>query len=267
VKNKTAILISLCLLISVLAVPALAQSEPQSQQSQKQPQPKPELFAFWEIVVEPGDASAFEAALRKEIALSPPYPWGAYSTMDFHYYFPTPIENFAGIDNLNKMDEQWMAKMGEKYKEVEKSFAETYQYYRFGVMSLRPDLSYTPPGPALKPEESKFIYLYFWYVEPGKEKEFETNLSKLNDVWAKAGVPFPGYTYQVVMGTEMPLYIGVCVWKSEVDFYASMEKAMGKQKQMPGFRELVSNAYACLRKTEIKTGWPRPDLSCLPETK
>jgi hypothetical protein len=267
VKNKTAILVSLCFLVGAFALPALAQSEPQSQQPQKQPQPKPQLFAFWEIVVEPGDTSAFEEAMKKEVALDPPYPWDAYSTMDFHYYFRTPIENFAGIDNINKMDEQWMAKLGEKYKEVEKGFAETYEYYRFGVMSLRPDLSYMPKGPALNPEEIRFVYWYFWYVEPGQEKEFEANLAKLNDVWEKAGVPFPGYTYQLVMGTEMPLYVGVCVWKSEADFYASMEKAMGKQKQMPGFRELVSKAYASLRKTEIKTGWPRPDLSCLPRTK
>jgi hypothetical protein len=260
-KNKTAILVSACFLVGVFVstLPALAQSQPQ--------QPKPQFFAVWEIVIEPGDMSAFEAAMKKEVALAPPYPWEAYSTADFHYYFHTPIDNFAGIDNIYRMEEEWMAKMGEKYKEMEKSFAGTYEYYQFGVMSLRPDLSYTPKGPALKPEETKFVYWHFLYVEPGQEKEFEETLMKLKDLWGSAGVPFAGYTYQLLMGTEMPLYVGVWVGKSEADFYAGMEKAMEKEKEAANYRELLSKAFACIRKTEIKTGWPRPDLSSLPKAK
>jgi hypothetical protein len=67
------------------------------------------------------------------------------------------------------------------------------------------------------------------------------------------------------MGAEMPLYVGVWSGPSEASFYAELEKVSKKEKELKDYPEVTAKAYASVRKTEMKTGWLRPDLSVLPK--
>ncbi len=255
-KPKTAVFLSLGLLVSVLLSPALSQAQEQ----------KGERFAIWEIVVKPSMAMKFEAMLKKEIEMGPPYPWNAYSTDDNHYYFTTPIENYAGIDKLFKMEADWAARMGEKLQEMVKGFAGTYEYYRFGVYRTRPDLSYMPEKPRLTPEETKFLYWGFAYVEVGQEQAFENLFKKWVELYKSKNMAMEWGTAVLEMGAEMPFYFWNMSGKSAAEFFTEDEKAtkMFDEKML---MELGNKFMACLRKYEYKTGKPRPDLSVMPKEK
>ncbi len=255
-KTRTAILISLGLLVSVLFSPALSQDQEQ----------KGEHFAVWEIVVKPSMAMKFEAMLKKEIELGPPYPWNAYSTDDGFYYFTTPIENYAGIDKIFKMEDDWWANLGEKVKEMMKSFAGTYEYYRFGVYRSRPELSYLPKKPRLKPEDVKFLYWGFAYVEVGQEQALENVLKEWVALYQSKNMAMEWSTAVVEMGAEMPLYFWNMSGKSAGEFFTEDEKA-AKKFDEEKVKELGNKFNACLRKYEYKTGKPRPDLSVMPKEK
>ncbi len=255
-KTKTTVLLSLGLFVGVLLSPVLSPAQEQTS----------ERFAIWEIVVKPSMVMKFETMLKKEIEMGPPYPWNAYSTDDFHYYFATPIEDYAGIDKLFKMEADWIAKLGEKFQEMIKGFAGTYEYYRFGVYRTLPELSYVPKKPRLKPEETKFIYWGFAYVEVGQEQVFESVFKEWVELYKSKNIAMEFGTAVLEMGGEMPFYFWNTSGKSAAEFYSEDEKAtkkIGEEKTM----ELVNKTFACLRKYEFKTGRPRPDLSVMPKEK
>ncbi len=255
-KTKTVGILSLGLLISLFFSPAFSQGQEQ----------KGERFAIWEIVVKPAMAMKFEAVLKKEIEMGPPYPWSAYSTDDFHYYFITPIADYAGIDKLFQLEEEWIAKLGDKFKEMMKGWAGTYEYYRFGVYRTLPELSYMPKKPRLKPEETKFVYWGFAYLEVGQEQAFENVFKQWVELYKSLNIPLEFDTGVVEMGWEMPFYFWYMSGKSAAEFFAEDEKIskkIGEEKIM----EMMNKTMACVRKYEYKTGRPRPDLSVMPEAK
>jgi hypothetical protein len=254
VKNKAGVFLAVGLL-SVLFVFS-GTTGAQEQKSQ--------LYSVTEVIVKPAMVAQFEAAVKKEIELGYPYPYSAYSTDDFYYYFLVPIENYAGIDAMNKTEGEWAAKAGQEYEAMMKSLAGTVEHYRSGVVRFLPELSYAPKKPRLKAEEEKFITWYFAYLEFGKEKEFADICRQFVDVSKSKDTSIGWNMYAVQSGTEMPLYFWAEGGKSAAEYFAENDKVikkMGEEK----FAELWSKSMATLRKYEIKTGRLRPDLSNMPK--
>jgi hypothetical protein len=255
-RNKMTVFLALGLLAVLFIFPGMTGAQEQ----------KSQLYSIEEIVVRPAMAAKFEAAVKKEIELGYPYPFSAYSTDDFYYYFLTPIENYASIDALNKAESEWAKKIGENHQALMKSVEGTFEYYRLGVIRFLPELSYPPKKPRLKPEEVNFTYWGFLYVEFGKEKEFADVFKQWVELYKSKDIPDGWSTYVVESGAEMPFYFMAASGKSAADFYAADEKAtkkIGEEKTM----ELGHKTMALFRKFEIKTGRPRPDLSNVPKTK
>ena len=225
---------------------------------------KSQLYFVGEMAVKPSGIAKFEAAVKKEIELAYPLPWVAYSTSDCFYYFLFPIENWAGIDAINKADAEWMAKIGDKLQELIKSLEGTIHYYRYGVIRSLPELSYAPKKPRLKPEEEKYISWGFAYLEFGKEKEFADVMKQWVEESKNKNTAIGWNTFVVESGAEMPLYFWAESAASATDYFAESEKdskKIGKDK----YSELGDKTMALLRKFEIKTGQPRPDLSNVPK--
>jgi hypothetical protein len=222
------------------------------------------LYSIEEIVVKPAMAARFEAAVKKEIELGYPYAFECYSTNDFHYYFLVPIENYAGIDALNKTEGEWAAKMGKEYQALMKSVEGTFEYFRSGVVRFLPELSYAPKKPRLKPQEEKFINWGLAYVEFGKEKEFADVCKQFVEICTSKGTSIGWNMFMAESGTEMPFYFWAETGKSPADYYTESERNMkkiGEEKNT----ELWGKLITTLRKFEFKAGGPRPDLSKLPK--
>jgi len=254
VKNKVAVFVAVCLCAVLFVFSGLTGAQEQ----------KSQLYSITEVVVKPAMVAKYEAAVKREIELGYPHPFEGYSTDDYHYYFLVPIDNYAGIDTLNKVEADWAAKAGEDFKELMKSVEGTLDYYRSGVVRSLPELSYAPKKPRLKPEEQKFIIWGFAYVEFGREKEFAEISKQIVELSKSKDTSIGWNTFVVESGTEMPFYFWAEGGKSAAEYYAENDKVMKKFGEEK-FAELWNKDLATFRKFETKTGRPRPDLSNMPK--
>lgn len=253
-KNKAAVFLAVGLFSVFFVLSGMTGAQEQ----------KAQLYSITEVVVKPAMAAKFEAGIKKENELGYPFPSEAYSTDDFYYYFLTPIENYAGIDAMNKAEGEWSAKIGQGYQALMKSVEGTFDYYRSGVVRFLPELSYAPKKPRLKPGEQNFLTWGFAYVEFGREKEFADVCRQFVDVSKSKDTSIGWNMYVVESGAELPFYFWAEGGKSAAEYHAENEKVMKKMGEEK-FAELWGKAMATLRKYEAKTGRPRPDLSNMPK--
>ena len=252
--NRRALFLAVGLLLFLCDLPGMTGAQ----------EKKSQLYFIGEMAVKPSGIAKFEAAVKKEIELAYPLPWIAYSTADCFYDFLFPIENWGGIDAINKADAEWMAKIGDKLQDLMKSMEGTVHYYRYGVIRSLPELSYIPKKPRLKPEEEKYISWGYAYLEFGREKEFADVMKQWVEESKNKNTAIGWNTFVVESGTEMPLYFWAESAASAADYFAESEKdskKIGKVKST----ELGDKTMALLRKFETKTGQPRPDLSNVPK--
>jgi hypothetical protein len=257
-RGKISIFLALILAVGLCVLSTLAKAEEQ----------KAEGYLVWDVLVKPSMASQYEALSKEEVSLYAEgkfaYPWYTYSTEDFHYFYVFQVENFAAIDKIYKTFAEAEKQMGEKYQSLAKRFVGTYEYVHIDLSYLKPDLSYTPKKPSLKPEESNFIWWGFAYVLPGKEKEFEEVSKEWVALYKSKNIPDGYGTYIGDLGSDMPLYFWVFAAKSLADFSSQDEKyvkMIGEDK----VKALESKTASLLRKWETKTGMFRPDLSYIPK--
>jgi hypothetical protein len=254
VKNKAAVFLVVGLFSVFFVLSGLTGAQEQ----------KAQLYSISEMVVKPAMAAKFEAAVKREIELGYPMPFETYCTDDFYYYFLVPIENYAGIDAMNKSEGEWAAKIGQEYQSLMKSVEGTFDYYRSGVVRSLPELSYAPKKPRLKPEEQRFILWGYAYVEFGKEKEFAGICRQFVEVSKSKDTSIGWNMFVVESGAELPFYFWAEGGKSAAEYYAENDKVMKKMGEEK-YAELWGKAMATLRKYETKTGRPRPDLSNMPK--
>ena len=249
-----AFLVSLCVLTS------WAQDEKQKSQA----------YFLLDVMVRPSMIAEYETAAKEMIALNAQYNasygWFGFQGDDFHYYFFMPVKDLADLDNMFKADRELEKKMGEeKSKEIEKLFSGTYECVHTYMIYTRPDLSYTPENPRLKPEEAIFSKWILYSVLPDKEKEFQEILKKFIPLAQSKNVT-EGYGISVgAMGMDAPQYVVSFSGKSAADqaaHYAKTIELLGEEVMV-----LLKKMVACTRKVEIKTAWFRPDLSYIPEEK
>jgi len=231
---------------------------------------KGQLLSVGHYVVKPSMVGEFEAMVKEWIVqcakYNYPYRWNASSSEDFLYLFFTPVDNFADIDNMDKADAELAKKIGEEQMQtLMKRFEGTYDYYRYYIARSLPELSYTPENPRLKPEESNFVFTDFYYVQPGKEKEFE-GICKEWVTLQKSKNIADRYSLAVrVMGTELPVYIGNSSGKNAADYFSQAKKNWEQIKDEG--EALWKKTMALCRKFEGRNSWRRPDLSYMPKEK
>ena len=257
-RGKVSILLMVGLVVTLWAVTALAQAE----------EPKAQLYFVEDVVMKPSMVAEYEAIIKEVVPLCAqhefPYPFYAYSTNDFHYYFVYPVENYADIDNLNKAWNELGKKVGVKqWQAMMERFVGTFEYYQYSVIRYLPELSYTPEKPRLKPEEANFVFWEFFYIPVGKEKELDEICQEWIELYKSKKISDGWETYVVEIGTEMPLYIFIERAKSAVDYYSQSEKILKLLGEK--YQPLIAKTYAIRKKVELKTGRFRPGLSYTPE--
>jgi hypothetical protein len=257
-KTKISVFLSVFLVFGLFAVADLAFSQ----------EKKPQLYFIEEYVVKPPMVVKFEAVVKKALELGFPVPVTTYSSDDLHYYFVySPTENYAGVDSLFKAFNDWMAKMDEKkLQEWLKSQEGTFEYYKQGMIRLKPELSYVPQKPRLRLEEETFFHWCFCYIEFGKEKVIEDAFKEWAALSKSTGIANGFTVFAGDIGTDMPFYIMAKGGKSAADFYGEWDKMIKKWGEEK-YAALLTKVMDCMRRYEYKTGMVRPDLSYLPEEK
>src|SRR5436190_12482020 len=126
---------------------------------------------------------------------------------DLTYTFAAPIQGFAGIGALNA-DFELMAKSDPKgFADLMKRGYAPVDSVREFILEERPELSYRPEKPSLKPEEAHFYHYDIYYVVPGHEEEAAAVSKDFVTLFKAKGVSQGYRIFTVVSGPEMPAVI------------------------------------------------------------
>jgi hypothetical protein len=220
------------------------------------------LFFVRQINVKPSKAmDYFEGTdkLMSQIKVHDfPYPINVFRCDDFSFLFTAPLEDMADMQNLGNAWEELMVKIGpEQDKKIQDLLDGTSEFREDGLIVTRPDLSYTPENPRLKPGEINFYRWSFAYILPGKETEFEETAKKYLPLMKSKNIPDGYLVYQVIMGEELPLYVLVQGGKGPADYFSiDSSEALGEEGQV-----LQSKLWSLIRKVAYKNAWIDRDLS------
>ena len=177
-RRKTLVYVGLGVLVCLSALTISAQLQEQEAQ----------LHFVRQVTVKPSKimdymewANEFMAQVQEHKF---PYPINVYRCNDFSFWFLVPLENIADLEVLGNTMNELMAKIAtEKGEKIQKLWSETTEYRKDGLIVLRPDLSYIPENPRLKPEEANFFSWTLTYILPGKEQEFEEMAKKYKSLY------------------------------------------------------------------------------------
>jgi hypothetical protein len=232
--------------------------------------PKPELYIIHEEVVKPSAVMAYEAvskdfvaALTEKKVSSPALNWFALMTTDFHYVYVARLDSFAALDSSQAEWNKAKDAVGpERWSALERRGNDAISSYSEVVTMRRPDLSYVPANPRLKPEEHRYFRLFFYYLIPGKEKDAEALAKDYVALFKQKNVPNPFSIFMSVFGNDLPLLVVSSPAKSAADYAAEDERV----NAMVGadVRPLEQRAMAITRRLETREGMVRPDLTYPP---
>lgn len=231
---------------------------------------KGQLFVIGEDVVKPSMVDQYEAAVKELMAamktheLAVPY-MQASMREDFHYYYLIPIESLGDIEKIDNAFGEVVQKIGqEKWKVLFAPFGEMLEYEKHVIAERADYLSYTPETPRIKPEERNFLHWTFYYIQYGKAEEATQIAKDYLKLFKSKNVPNGYHVYWGRTGIEMPA-LAVVQWaKDATDFYEQAKRSnelLGEEG-----KKLSKRAMAITRRIEHVSGWPRPDLSYMPET-
>jgi hypothetical protein len=187
-----------------------------------------------------------------------PYPINVYRCNDFSFWFLVPLDNIAELEVLGNTMNELMAKIvPEKGEKIQKLWSDTTEYRKDGLIALRPDLSYIPENPRLKPEEANFFNWTLTYILPNKEQEFEEIAKKYKTLYQTKKIPDGFMLSQVIMGDELPLYVLVQSANSPADYFSiDHSETLGKEGM-----SMQNKLWSLIRKIDYKQAWIARDLS------
>ncbi|HEX9163438.1 MAG TPA: hypothetical protein VF980_17155 [Thermoanaerobaculia bacterium] len=229
--------------------------------------PRPGYVLIHEEIAKPSMLVQYEAttrdinkALTDTHADPKNFAMNLYVTSDMHYLYVWPIANWAAIDAMQQNFVSLGQTIGQdRWRDLmNRGNSAMYSYNEF-VAQLRPDLSYVPATPRLKPEERRFVHWIFYYVDAAHMQEAEQVAKDYAALFRAKNIADPFTTYQVVSGNDLPILVAAVPAKSAADYYANDEKvnaALGADVQ-----PLAARALAITRKYEVRDGIYRPDLS------
>ncbi|MFQ6113666.1 MAG: hypothetical protein ACE5NG_06195 [bacterium] len=260
-RSKLLIVLMVGLVLNLGAFNILAQEE----------KPKSQLFIIHEDVVKPSMVSEYEAATKEFVAklaehqmTGSSYYYTAFVDNDFHYYYVTPVENLAAIDNMEKDWNEFVKKVGEEnWTAMLQKFAAPLESHKVWMTRLMPELSYVPENPRLKSEEMPFYHWDFYYAKSGMAKTGEDIAKEWKAVYESNNIADGFNVYRGDIGADLNLFIVAQRGNNPADYYSQQAKIMEMLGE-PG-KELAARTMEGVRKFESKTGWLRPDLSYWPK--
>jgi len=258
---KSRIHLFLGILLCAVAFSMLAAQQPKKEQI------KPELFFIIQEHVKPAMMSEYEAATKQMIRELEQYKispeevnFKTVASMDLGYIYVIPLKDFGAMESVR---ESWMNAIGvigaDRWEEMEATMSSAMESKNaFHAVYLK-DLSYEPAKPLASPEEVKFIHYEFFYVVPGKEKQFEALAGKFKEAYTKHNINQGWSFYKQITGDDLPLYVVAEGARSESEYHANVDKI--RNTLGSDMDALFGEIMDCIRRMEKHTAMPRPDLS------
>jgi len=228
---------------------------------------KSALLLIEEQIVKPAKIAELEAALKEMVAYcvehNYPYSWMTYSDYNYRYCYVMPIKDLADIDTQMKAGAELGKKIGDPWKALMSEYLGNYEYTKLGVIRTRPDLSYIPENPRLKPDEAVYTRWGLCYVKADKTGEFEELMKKWVELFREKNIADGFNTFMGDLGTDNPFYFYAESGKSPEDFFTQNTKNMDMLGEE--VEPLWMKTLGVLRKYESIGGMFRPELSYIPK--
>lgn len=218
--------------------------------------------------VKPSMMSQYEGVCKELLAKCKEHgfeqPWLTLVTDEFDYFYVTPIENMAELDenpfaNLAK-------KMGEK--ELGMLFNNMDKYYDDHVdftIILDKELSYMPGGITQTPQGQPFRKNTFYYFNPENAKAAEQLAKDFKALYTKIGSKINYRVYRSGYGADGTYFMVAVAAASPAEYEASTatnNQLMGSEGQ-----QLFGRLMDLISERKIVSGYVRPDLSYAPPKK
>ena len=228
---------------------------------------KPQLYCIYKEIVKPPLTEQYETAIKYMISEFKAYQidpekvhFKTISGPEIGYLYVMPIENFAGMDEMRANWREAVEVIGkEKFEDMVAPAEEAIDHVEVFHAIRRADLSYVPENPRLKPDEVEYIHYGFYYVIPGKEKEFEALAGEFVELYKSNNIDSGWVIFQAITGSDLPALVVAHAAKSSADYYSNRERVrevVGEEA-----KKLGEKVGALVRKMEFQEGMPRPDLS------
>ena len=227
---------------------------------------KKQLFVVHEDVVKPSMVTKYEKISKNLVTQLKEHGVSEISEMcaatnDFHYYYITPVDNMAALD-----EKPWKSvqeKMGkEAFEKMWEGYGECYDKHSTYMLSLSPEDSYDPQNSDIMDPEALYRRWQFFYIDPAKAEASNKVVKKWKALSESKNIANGYRVYRGGMGTEQPLIL-VIEWAKDAAALAAQNAEDAKLYGEEG-QELWGKTLSITRKYEVKEGTMRPDLSYVP---
>lgn len=179
---------------------------------------------------------------------------------DFTYYYITPIENMAELDERPFAD---MAKaMGDKFGEMFERFDKCYDSHGTYILHSVKDLSYPAPEGTDMSDQNYRKWLIMHY-KPKNGAKLKEGMKAVKDMFTAKGSKEYYNVYHSGFGSMDSYYLVSISAKDEVD---SVQRQKANQEVLgPDRMETFNKVLEYVNKWEEHAGWMRPDLNYSPK--
>jgi hypothetical protein len=248
---------------------ALGLALPGGAAAQESAQPRV-LFEILTWKVEPADAPAFEAAVRKIVAaateakLSRSYGWFFYNEL-YDYTLVYPVKNMAYFDDPQQWERQFQGTPGEKMLgEAFQAFGDLrYRIVEHEVLEEVADWSYAPASP---PAQAPWAHVDNFWVKPGKEQQFDALTKEFVQFVKENGYAYAVDGHRVHFGDQQKT-VFVTFFDSKDAFYGrnGLDALVTRKKVQEKWADMIRRLSLVVSDIEHFDSRYRPDLSYWPE--
>lgn len=188
-------------------------------------------------------------------------PWLTLVTDEFDYFYVTPIDNMAELDDnpfaglAEKMGEK---ELGMMFQKMDKYYDDHEDY----TIVMDKDLSYTPDGLTQTPAGKPFRKNTMYYFKPENWAAAEQLAQDFKDLFAKKGSKMHYRVYRSGYGSD-GTYFMIAVAAESPAAYETMaaenNALLGEEGQ-----QLFGRLMGLISDRKIISGYVRGDLSYMP---
>ncbi len=220
-----------------------------------------QAFQIHQDNVKPSKVMEYEAIAKEFNAACKEHnvegTWYAASSNDFKYFYISPIEKMADLDERPMAD---MAKaMGDKFTDMFNRFDKCYDTHGTYIILRDDELSYMPEGEVNAPADENYRKWFYMYFTPENGKKMREGMKAVKAFFKEKGSTEYYRVYTNGMGQMEQYYMVSVSAKDEIDS-AKREKA-NREVLGPDRWDVFSKVMNYTTRMEEYSGAMRPDLA------
>jgi hypothetical protein len=183
----------------------------------------------------------------------------AFQRNDMHFYYVSPIADYAAIDSMPGEFQNAMKKINkDKFSTLMDENNASIESTKEFVIQRSTGLSYLPKTPRITLDKAGFVHWSFIHYKLEKRKEVMKILKEWKSVYEKNNFPDAYDIYLMGIGGDNNEIIVFDYAKNAVDYYKNDTEKSEEMKKEEG--KLYKEISQYLISMKDYTGRPRPDL-------